>query len=286
MKLEIQAAEPCAANKVLGQTADEKRAAEKLKAACGVASGQPKPAARFNPAALLSATEKAIASVALEPKTASGQVLKEIAKQKASSLNGIRSKYIWPTEIFRDGRMINSHPQLTMAAVLAAGAPLSIAPEALPKLREIEATMRATFAQAGQITSAKAHDKFLEQISSLDADTLTDEVKLRSRDAISAQYRANQAALIKKLVTLTEQHVELCKPVLNEAKGRIASWLEAREAHEKAEADIFGLAFYPSATWQAVVHLAMRVTDARIPKPGAWEYPSRFLAGIVHLETK
>jgi hypothetical protein len=256
-----------------------------MKAAMGIASG--KPVARFNPAALLSATERAIASVALEPKTTtSALVLKEIAKGKATSTNGVRSKYIWPGDIFRDGRMVHSHPQLTMAAVLAAGAPMAIAPETPSKLQEFETTMRATLAQAGQFTSAKAHSRFLEQIDSLDADTLTAEIKLRSRDAISAQFRANQGALIKKLVALTEAHIELCRPLLNEAKGRIAAWLEAREARERAEAETFGLAWLPSATYQAVIHLAMRVTDARIPKAGQWEFPSRVLAGIANFESK
>jgi hypothetical protein len=265
-------------------TADEKRAAEKMKAAMGIVSGPPKP--RFNAGALLTATEKAIQSVVSEPKTTTALVLAEIGKGKATSLNGVRSKYVWPGDIFRDGRMIHSHPQLTMAAVLAAGAPLDVATKTLSKLREIETTMRDTLAQAGQFTSAKAHDKFMAQIASLDADTLTDEVKLRSRDAISVQYRANQSAGIKKLVALTEQHVKLSQSILNAAKGRIAAWLETREASERAEADSFGLAFAPSATWQAVVHLAMRVTDARLPGAGQWEFPSRVLAGIVNLESK
>jgi hypothetical protein len=245
--------------------------------------GQSKAHPPFDPTKLLTATEKAVRAVGLEPTTTSGKVLAEIGKPKATALNAVRSRHIWPEEIFRDGRMVQHDPVKTVAQVVGR---LEIQPATLDKLRDYQTTMLTTLAETEKFTSKAAHDRFMAQISSLDAESLSDEIRLRSRDAVSADYRAKQGALVKKLVRLTEEHIALCKPILDEARQRVAAWLEKREAADRSECEAFGIPFHASAPWQAACHLAMRITDARIPKPGQWELPSRVLSGIVNISTK
>ena len=241
---------------------------------------------------LLSAVERAIASVPPEPVSVSAEVIAENNRTpKPAEMGGRSAKKHWPDEILRDSRMVKSSPK-TLDAILNhvnMGQPLaSASPEALAKLREIESTMKAISADAAKYSSAEANKRFQSQTaqlteSVLSGNTLSPDVTLRSRDAVQADFRAKQAALVKMLVKLSNDAAEIAKPIIAEAKQCVEQWMQEREQIDCTECQDFGIEPFPSAVWQASAHLLMRLTSDRLPKPGTYEYPSRILAGVVTL---
>jgi hypothetical protein len=240
-------------------------------------------------AMLLTAAAKAIASLPPEPKTITGQVVAEVNRPIRPGQTGGRSpKREWPEEIFRSGKMIQADAEKTLAAILN-GDPL-VATDLLLKLQAIESDMRSSMNEAGKYSSASAHDRFQQQAQQMteqvvNGSTVPTEITTRSRDGISADFRAKQAALVARMVKRSNEAAEIVKPVLVEAQKRVEKFLETREASERAECLSFGIPFHASAPFQAACHLLMRLGTDRLPKPGQWEFPSRMLAGIATVNT-
>jgi hypothetical protein len=199
---------------------------------------------------LLSALDKAIQETEPDRAPLTSAFIKELRRvhQPPANMGNAWTKRNWPDGI--NGHLVEVSP-LTIWAIIMDSTEQVCTTDVLEKLRTLQKRMADINTEAAKYSLSNIPAYQFQQRDQLEADALAgkmpDGIVLRSRDAISEDFRAKQGALIKILVKVThEEVVPLAKPIMLKFEKIVEEFLRNVEERERSICDGFGIEYKPS----------------------------------------